>query len=91
MSPFKDNLISVLKMPVSKPKILFFNPALHAVAQFEALSEVTKVELVSSKSRQELLRDSEIKYHNVQAIYRTSASGAVSLNIWSCTVYYLKC
>ena len=65
-------------MPSPRPRILFFNPVRHALAKFEALSKVAQVEVVSSTSREEFFRDVGTKYNNIQAIYRTSASGAVS-------------
>lgn len=64
-------------MSAAKPRIIFFNPVRHAVAAYEALQAVTAPEVVASKSRQEFFADIRTKYHDVQAIYRTSASGAV--------------
>lgn len=65
-------------MIATKPRILFFNPVRHAVAAYEALCRVAQCEVVTSKSRKEFFGDVRNKYHNVEAIYRTSASGAVS-------------
>lgn len=64
-------------MSLAKPRILFFNPVRHAVAAFEALRSVTAPEVVTSTSRSEFFADIQTKYHDIQAIYRTSASGAV--------------
>jgi len=77
-------------MVVPKPRILFFNPVRHALAAFEAIGKVAQVEVVESKSRQEFFEDIEEKYHDIRAIYRTSASGVVSsrrvlkapINVW---------
>lgn len=63
---------------VSLPRILFFNPVRHAVKVYEALQQVAATEVVTSTSRQEFFLDIRTKYNDVQAIYRTSASGAVS-------------
>ncbi|KAH8817097.1 D-isomer specific 2-hydroxyacid dehydrogenase [Xylogone sp. PMI_703] len=67
-------------MLAAKPRILFFNPVRHALAAFESLSKVAQVEVVTSRSRQEFFKDIGDKYHNIRAIYRTSASGAVAGN-----------
>lgn len=68
-------------MQTSKPFILFFSPVRHAKAAFEELQEVARVELVTSTNRQEFFKDVLDKYKDVQVIYRTSASGVVSLPI----------
>jgi hypothetical protein len=60
-----------------KPRILFFNPVRHAWAAYRSLAEVAEVEVVTSKSREEFFKDIRDKYYNIQAIYRTSASGTV--------------
>ncbi|KAH8906492.1 hypothetical protein BR93DRAFT_979561 [Coniochaeta sp. PMI_546] len=65
-------------MVAQKPRILFFNPVRHALAAFEALSKVAQVEVVASRSRQEFFKDIEDRYHDIRAIYRTSASGTVA-------------
>ncbi|KAJ3539903.1 hypothetical protein NM208_g5299 [Fusarium decemcellulare] len=65
-------------MSLSKPRILFFNPVRHALAAYEALHKVAAPEVVTSKSRPEFFTDIKSKYHDIQAIYRTSASGAVA-------------
>jgi glyoxylate reductase len=57
----------------NKPKILFFNPVKHALAQYK------EPEVVTSPSRAEFFEDCHTKYQDVVAIYRTSASGAVGL------------
>jgi glyoxylate reductase len=62
---------------MSKPRILFFNPVRHAIAAYSALSSVATTDVVTSKSRIEFFADIKQKYSDVQAIYRTSASGAV--------------
>jgi hypothetical protein len=62
---------------MSKPRILFFNPVRHAIAKHRALSSVAVTEVVTSKSRAEFFADMKHKYSDIQAIYRTSASGAV--------------
>ncbi|OQU94489.1 D-isomer specific 2-hydroxyacid dehydrogenase, NAD binding domain-containing protein [Cladophialophora immunda] len=67
-------------MLAPKPRILFFNPVRHALKAYEALGQVARVEVVTSKSREEFFRDTRDKYHDIQAIYRTSASGAVAGN-----------
>lgn len=69
---------NLVKMVAQKPRILFFNPVRHALAAFEALSKVAQVEVVASRSRQEFFKDIEDRYHDIRAIYRTSASGTVS-------------
>ncbi|KAM5347576.1 hypothetical protein ACJ41O_007400 [Fusarium nematophilum] len=61
-----------------KPRILFFNPVRHALSAYEALRLVARPEVVTSKSRAEFFSDLTSKYHDIQAIYRTSASGAVA-------------
>lgn len=66
----------------AKPRILFFNPVRHAVAAYEALKAVADPEVVTSKSRQQFFADLNNKYHNIRAIYRTSASGAVCCLTW---------
>lgn len=63
---------------MAKPRILFFNAVRHALAQYEALGTVARTELVTSTSRAEFFDDLEHKYHDVRAIFRTSASGAVA-------------
>lgn len=63
---------------MSKPRILFFNPVQHALEAYKALSSVAQTEVVSSKTRQEFFEDIGNKYADIQVIYRTSASGAVS-------------
>ena len=62
----------------NKPKILFFNPVKHALAQYAELQESTAPEVVTSVSREQFFKDCQTKYKDVAAIYRTSASGAVS-------------
>ncbi|KAF6824174.1 hydroxyisocaproate dehydrogenase [Colletotrichum musicola] len=65
-------------MSQAKPRILFFNPVRHAVAEYEALKTVSIPEVVTSKTRAEFFSDLRGKYQDVQAIWRTSASGAVA-------------
>ncbi|KAH7175261.1 D-isomer specific 2-hydroxyacid dehydrogenase [Dactylonectria macrodidyma] len=65
-------------MSIQKPRILFFNTVRHALAAYEALHAVAAPEVVTSKSRAEFFADLKTKYHDIQAIYRTSASGAVA-------------
>ncbi|KAK2730988.1 hydroxyisocaproate dehydrogenase [Colletotrichum kahawae] len=65
-------------MSQTKPRILFFNPVRHAVAEYEALKAVATPEVVTSKSRTEFFSDLKSKYQDIQAIWRTSASGAVA-------------
>lgn len=62
----------------TKPRILLFNPVKHALAKYEELQESTAPEPVTSASRAEFFEDCQSKYNGVAAIYRTSASGAVS-------------
>jgi lactate dehydrogenase-like 2-hydroxyacid dehydrogenase len=62
----------------NKPKILFFSSVKHALAQYAELQESTAPEVVTSESREEFFKDCQTKYKDVAAIYRTSASGAVS-------------
>lgn len=62
---------------MSKPRILFFNPVRHAIAMYHDLSSVAATEVVTSRSRAEFFADIKQKYSDIQAIYRTSASGAV--------------
>ncbi|TID04172.1 putative 2-hydroxyacid dehydrogenase UNK4.10 [Colletotrichum higginsianum] len=69
-----------MSQPKPKPRILFFNPVRHALADYEALHAVASPEVVTSTSRRELFDDLKAKYHDIQAIYRTSASGAVAGN-----------
>lgn len=64
----------------NKPRILLFNPVRHALAQYKKLQISTAPEVVTSESREEFFRDCQTKYKDVVAIYRTSASGAVSLS-----------
>lgn len=63
-----------------KPRILFFNPVRHARSAYEALHAVAAPEVVTSKSRVEFFSDLRTKYNDIRAIYRTSASGAVSID-----------
>lgn len=63
-------------MSQAKPRILFFNPVRHATTEYEALKTVAAPEVVTSASRAEFFKDLRSKYHDVQAIWRTSASGA---------------
>jgi len=65
-------------MSSSKPFVLFFNPVSHAVSFYQQLQQVAHTEVVTSKSREEFFKDVADKYKNIFAIYRTSASGAVS-------------
>lgn len=60
-----------------KPLILFFTPVRHATEVYKALSNIARTEVVTSKSREEFFKDVKEKYRDAQAIYRTSASGAV--------------
>lgn len=71
----------------NKPKILFFNPVKHALAQYAELQESTAAEVVTSESREEFFKDCQTMYKDVVAIYRTSASGAMS----SFVVNRLRC
>lgn len=64
-------------MSQAKPRILFFNPVRHAVAEYESLKSVSTPEVVTSKTRAEFFSDLRSKYQDVHAIWRTSASGAV--------------
>lgn len=64
-------------MSTPKPLILFFNPVRHALATYRALSKVARTELLTSTSRNDFFNDLKGKYEDVNAIYRTSASGAV--------------
>ncbi|WQF78958.1 Putative D-isomer specific 2-hydroxyacid dehydrogenase, catalytic domain-containing protein [Colletotrichum destructivum] len=79
---FPSNTPTTLDFDMSqlnpKPRILFFNPVRHALADYEALHAVASPEVVTSTSRRELFDDLKAKYHDIQAIYRTSASGARS-------------
>lgn len=63
----------------TKPRILLFNPVKHALVKYKELQESTAPELVMSASRIEFFEDCRKKYDGVAAIYRTSASGAVSI------------
>ncbi|CAK7205475.1 hypothetical protein SEUCBS139899_008250 [Sporothrix eucalyptigena] len=63
---------------MSKPRILFFNAVQSALAQYEALGAVASTELVTSTTRAEFFDDLQHKYHDIRAIVRTSASGAVA-------------
>ncbi|KAH7069336.1 D-isomer specific 2-hydroxyacid dehydrogenase [Paraphoma chrysanthemicola] len=67
-------------MVAALPRILFFNPVRHARDAYEALQKVARTEVVTSQSRQEFFSDLQTKYGDIQAIYRTSASGAVAGN-----------
>ncbi|KAM0084922.1 hypothetical protein ACKRZS_002869 [Fusarium odoratissimum] len=72
-------MITQRDMQTPKPFILFFSPVRHAKAAYEELQEVARVEVVTSTNRQEFFKDIQDKYKDIQVIYRTSASGAVSL------------
>ena len=72
-----DILSRITSLAMSKPRILFFNPVRQAIAAYRALSSVAITDVVTSKSRKEFFADIKQKYSDVQAIYRTSASGAV--------------
>ena len=65
-------------MASSKPTVLFFNAIRHATPFYSKLQEVARTEVVTSKSREEFFADVKTKYKDIFAIYRTSASGAVS-------------
>lgn len=62
---------------MTKPRILFFNPVRHAVAAYRSLADIAVTEVVTSQSREGFFNDLKTKYANINAIYRTSASGAV--------------
>lgn len=64
-------------MQPRKPRILCFNAVCHALKELESLRKIANVETVSSKSRQEFFSDLHDKYKDIDAIYRTSASGSV--------------
>jgi hypothetical protein len=66
-------------MSSTKPFVLFFNPVKHAQPFYQKLQEVAHTEVATSKSRDEFFQDVTTKYKDIFAIYRTSASGAVSL------------
>lgn len=68
-------------MQLRKSRILCFNSIVHALRELESLCDIADVEVVSSKSRQEFFRDLHYKYRDIDAIYRTSQSGAVR-SIW---------
>ena len=57
---------------MSKPLILFFSPARHALTTYKALGAYARTELVTSTSRQDFFKDIEGKYRKAVAIYRTS-------------------
>ncbi|KXL41453.1 hypothetical protein M433DRAFT_59768 [Acidomyces richmondensis BFW] len=63
---------------MTKPRILFFNPVRHAVAAYRSLADIAVTEVVTSQSREGFFNDLKTKYANINAIYRTSASGAVA-------------
>lgn len=63
-----------------RPRILCFNAVQHALQDLESLREIADVEVISSKSRQELFCDFNDKYKDIDAIYRTSASGLVEFS-----------
>jgi hypothetical protein len=65
-----------------KPRILFFSPVRHALAQYQELASLAEVELVSSADRSEFFKDVEGKYKNITAIYSTSSSYAVSERLY---------
>lgn len=65
------------------PFILFFNPVRHATAFYADLQKVAKCEVVQSQNRSEFFRDIKDKYQDIDVIYRTSASGAVSADLLS--------
>lgn len=71
------------KMSSPKPFVLFFNPVQHAMPFFQKLQEVAHTEVVTSKSREEFFKDITHKYKNIFAVYRTSASGTVSIEVLS--------
>lgn len=58
--------------------MLFFNPVRHATSFYKKFQEVARTEVVTSNSREEFFNDVREKYKEAFAIYRTSASGAVS-------------
>lgn len=66
-------------MSSTKPFILFFNPVRHAKPFYEDLQQVARTEVVTSSSREEFFKDLGGKYKDISVIYRTSASGAVSI------------
>lgn len=68
-------------MPGPRPFILFFNPVRHAVPFYHQLQKVARTEVVTSKSREEFYSDLRRKYKDFSIIYRTSASGAVSISL----------
>ncbi|KXH27568.1 hypothetical protein CSAL01_00735 [Colletotrichum salicis] len=61
-----------------KPRILFFNPVRHALDEYEALKSVANPEVVTSSSRAKLFDDLRTKYHDIEAIFRTSSTGTVA-------------
>jgi lactate dehydrogenase-like 2-hydroxyacid dehydrogenase len=65
-------------MVIAKPRILFFSPVRHALQAYDALQKGASTEVVTSTSRKEFFSDIRSKYSDIQAIYRTSASGAVA-------------
>lgn len=75
-------------MPPPKPFVLFFNPVKYARPFLEKLQQVAHTEVVTSKTRAEFFHDLKHKYKDIFAIYRTSASGAVStMSRLSLTIY----
>lgn len=66
-----------------KPFVLFFNTVQHAMLFFQKLQEVAHTEVITSKSREEFFKDVTDKYKNIFAVYRTSASGTVSIEVLS--------
>ncbi|KAK1705677.1 D-isomer specific 2-hydroxyacid dehydrogenase [Colletotrichum lupini] len=68
----------VASMSQSKSHILFFNAVRHALQEYEALKLVADPEVVTSTSRDQFFSDLRSKYQNIEAIFRTSSSGAVA-------------
>lgn len=79
---------TIRTMSSAKPRILFFNPVRHAVQFYDKLQEHAHTEVVTSKSREEFFKDVTEKYKDIFAIYRTSASGAVSNTLTHRTVFW---
>ncbi|KAH8595749.1 D-isomer specific 2-hydroxyacid dehydrogenase [Bisporella sp. PMI_857] len=69
--------MSLLNM-ILKPRILFFNPVRHAHSKFQELSAIAQTENLSSNSRAEFFKDLNGKYKDINAIYSTSSSYAVT-------------
>ena len=60
-----------------KPRVILLSPIIHAHDVYHSVSQVAKLEVVTSRNRLEFFTDAKSKYNDVVALYSTATSWAV--------------